>query len=99
MAQITQEKYDAIPWQEVESSNIIRVAYKPTGTDATSDQPIGELYIEFGSSEGRAYRYINVQQVLFDDLLHAASIGGFFARNIRGRYEHERLEVGDDEDA
>lgn len=102
MAKLTQAEYDAIPWQEVESSNIKRVAWKRTGRAgaliAGEDEPaaIGDVLIEFGSSEGRAYRYANVAETLYEDLVKSASVGSFFANNIRGRFEHERVEVDTD---
>jgi len=104
MATVTQAQYDELPWQEVESSNIARVAYVQSGHDATDPSvPIGTVYVEFASNGGeRAYAYANVAKALYDDLLKAASIGSFFAHNIRGsffahnirgRFEHERVEV------
>lgn len=97
MAKITKAEYDAMDWQDVESSNVARVAYKGTGKDAIEGHTIGELCVEFKTSPGRAYRYANVPELLHGDLLKSASIGGFFARNIRNRFEVEKLEADDDE--
>lgn len=94
MATVTQAQYDELPWQEVESSNIARVAWIKTGASALDANVfIGKLYVEFGSSEGRAYAYENVTEDIHADFLEAHSVGSFFAHNIRGCYEHERVEV------
>lgn len=96
---VTREEYETrLSWQPVESTHIARVAWQKTDTDATTGAPIGQVAVEFGSSPRRAYVYGNVPEALYRDLLSAGSAGGFFARNIRGRFEHERVEVEPDEE-
>lgn len=86
-------EYDALPWQEVESMNLRRVAWVQEGTEAE----LGTLWVEFRS--GRAYRYSNVEQDTLAKLLAAESIGRFFSVVIKGapdRYPFERVEPEDD---
>lgn len=102
---MTKDEYEAIPWQEVESSNVARVAFRGTGHgnaqaeggETLEKVPIGDLYVEFHTSPGRAYRYVNVPEALHDDLMGSASIGGFFTRNIRTRFEVQRIDSQPDE--
>lgn len=94
---VTEAGYEGIGWEDVESSNIRRVAWKQTGTDASEGFPVGQVCVEFGSSPGRAYRYENVPEALYRDLKGSESVGGFFARNIRGRFEAEKIEVEPDD--
>jgi hypothetical protein len=86
-------EYDALPWQDVESSNLRRVAWVQEGTEAE----LGTLWVEFKT--GRAYRYSNVEKATLDKLLAAESIGRFFSIVIKGapdRYACERVEPEDD---
>lgn len=94
---VTEAGYEAIAWEDVESSNIRRVAWNQTGTDAIEGFPVGQVCVEFGSSPGRAYRYGYVPEALYKDLLGSESVGGFFARNIRGRFDSEKIEIEPDE--
>ena len=67
-------------WQYVQSSNVDAIKYC---RDAS------ELYVRF--REGREYVYYDVDERVFQELLHAASVGKYHARNIKGRYKYLRL--------
>lgn len=42
---------------------------------------------------GRIYRYFRVPPERYDALRHAASIGAYLNREIKGRYDYERVET------
>jgi hypothetical protein len=50
-----------------------------------------ELEIEFSS--GGVYRYAGVPRDVYDDFIHAESLGSFVATRIRGAYEFTRLHI------
>lgn len=50
-----------------------------------------DLEIEFSS--GGIYRYAGVPERVYQDFIHAASLGSFVATNIRGAYEFTRLHI------
>ena len=66
--------------QPVQSSVIDAVGHDP----ATN-----VLEIEFGS--GETYRYFAVPASVYQEFLHAESLGAFFARRIRHTYAYEKL--------
>jgi len=66
--------------QPVSSSNIASVGYQSTS---------GTLEIEFLS--GGTYQYFDVPEQVHIDLVSASSIGGFFARNIKNRYQFQQV--------
>jgi KTSC domain len=66
-------------WRTVSSSNISQVAYDP---DAQT------LHIQF--SNGSVYRYSDVPQDEYEGLLSAASVGSYFADNIKNGYSYVR---------
>lgn len=93
---VTSEEYDELPFEAVESSNITRAAFVESGpSPANPAVTLGQLYVEFHGEPTRAYRYDNVPEALRGDLMHAASVGSFFANNIKGRFECERVEIED----
>jgi hypothetical protein len=63
----------------IDSSAIASVGY-----DAAKE----ELEVEFTS--GNVYRYFDVPQEVYQDLLQAPSKGRFFGSFIRGQYESAR---------
>lgn len=92
---ITSDEYDEIPFVDVESSNIARVAYVPVDEGPAEDATVrGTVYVEF-TGERRCYRYEPVPQALHEDMIGAESVGSFFAHNIRERFQCERVEVDD----
>lgn len=62
----------------VQSSNIAKVGF---------DNRI--LYIEFHT--GAIYSYEGVDEFTFAELLHAESIGSYFAKKIKNNYPFDRL--------
>ena len=46
------------------------------------------LLITFAS--GKVYRYDSVERSIFEELLRAPSAGGYFNRNVRGRFPCSR---------
>lgn len=63
----------------VKSSNIAAVGYD----DATNT-----LRIRF--SNGSEWDYVSVPKSIYESLLHAKSVGSYFAANIRGHYTGRR---------
>lgn len=61
--------------QTVTSSNIAKVGYDPEKK---------ELHIEFHN--GGVYVYSGVEASVYDNLMHAPSIGSFFYANIQRNY-------------
>lgn len=59
----------------VASSNIRSVGY---------DEARRVLEVEF--NQGRIYDYAEVPRDVYEALIHAASVGRYFAENIKGRY-------------
>lgn len=72
-------EYENVPWQDVESSNIRRVAWVQAGSEAE----LGTLWVEFHS--GKAYRYEQFERGQFDKLLAAESIGRWFNAFVKSR--------------
>ena len=67
-------------WTAVESSALQAAAY-------AADRAL--LYLLFRS--GAVYRYFDVPQWQYQEFLTADSKGRYFGRNIRGRFEYERM--------
>ncbi|MBI1213582.1 MAG: KTSC domain-containing protein [Alphaproteobacteria bacterium] len=61
-------------WTPVDSSNVAALAYDGTN-----------LGIEFHG--GRRYIYGRVPEELYEKLRHARSVGFFFAREIKGKFD------------
>lgn len=66
--------------QAVDSTNLASAGY---------DRDARVLEIEFRS--GVIYRYLAVQPEVFENLMSAASKGRFFVREIRGKYQFQRV--------
>ena len=75
-----QELLETYYQEYVISSNLDQAGY---------DDETESLDITFLS--GSKYRYFNVPQFIYDDLVNASSKGRYFWRNIRGVYEYQRL--------
>jgi len=63
----------------VVSSNIAEIGY---------DEASATLEVMF--SDGRVYQYFDVPQVVYEQLMHAPSVGQFFNAEIRGIYRFAR---------
>jgi|GEM_PF-2161370 hypothetical protein len=66
--------------QRVESSNIDIAGHEGT-----------TLYLQFKS--GIVYSYTDVPLPLYEELVSAPSVGQFFHRNIRGKFDYKPEEV------
>lgn len=64
----------------VSSSNLVSVGY---------DADTNTLEVEF--RENRVYRYAQVPQSAYDDLMNATSRGSHFSRHIRDKYPTKRI--------
>lgn len=65
---------------KVQSSNISEINY-----DAVSKL----LIVHF--IKGGVYSYKNVEESVFDDFVKSESVGSFFHKNIKSKYEFEKL--------
>lgn len=84
-----EEKIAALPWVEVESSNILGLAFAPTESfdlDRGESLAVGWLWVEFKS--GSVYAYKGVPMILYLALCRAKSVGKMHAALINGRYEY-----------
>lgn len=64
----------------VKSSNIGAVGY---------DYQSKTLEVEFNT--GAVYQYFEVPTSIYKDLVGAASVGSYFAENIKGKFEYEKV--------
>jgi KTSC domain len=65
----------AVERVSVASSNLVSVGY---------DERSEILEVEFKG--GRVYQYMNVPQIVYDQLMSASSQGSYFNANIRNNY-------------
>ena len=65
--------------RKVESSNLDAIGY---------DRDLKRLIVTF--KNGRTYRYQDVEESVFKDMLEADSKGKFFSMNIKGQYDFEK---------
>lgn len=97
MSNMTASAVEALPWTEVESSNVRRVAWVENGgaqsADGESTVTMGQLYVEFRGSAGRVYSYAGVREEQHAELLEADSIGGYLNGEIKPAHECERIDV------
>ena len=64
----------------VASSSLASVGYEPE-----------EAVLEIAFRSGGVYRYFDVPDEVYRDLLSARSHGSYFHENVRGRYEYRRV--------
>ena len=67
-------------WISVSSSNLNAVAY---------DKDLRSLFIRF--NDGREYRYFEVPEQEFNNLLNAFSHGKYFHNYIKKNYRYSRI--------
>lgn len=65
---------------KVKSSMISEIAY---------DKAAAVLHVKFPN--GTHYAYFEVAPSLYHEMKKAPSIGGFFAQNVRGRFQHRMV--------
>jgi hypothetical protein len=94
---MTATEVEALPWQEVESSNVARVAWVQSGEVGpfVKGKPphLGHLYVEFHGSVGRIYRYTAVRKEQHGELVEAESVGGYLNAEIKPAHNCTRIEV------
>lgn len=66
-----------LQWTHVDSSNVDSVAY---------DEETHTLAVQF--KNGGLYSYSDVELDIYTDLVHAESVGQYFARMVRNRYDY-----------
>ncbi|MBQ9459389.1 MAG: KTSC domain-containing protein [Oscillospiraceae bacterium] len=78
------ELSDYLTWETVASSAVSEAAYAPW--------PYEALGVRFVSSPGRTYVYYGVPYSVYDELIHADSVGRYFNAEIKGKYDFEKFE-------
>lgn len=92
--EMKRDEVEKLPWREVESSNVRRVAFGVRVHDEfIGECDVGELYVEFRGSPGRVYRYDGVSFEEHGALLEAESVGGYLNAEIKGSFESTRFDV------
>jgi hypothetical protein len=90
------EQIEALPWSDVESSNIARVAF------VAEPGQEGTLYVEFKGGQGsRTYTYEDVPLHVYENLLTADSVGRYFAHVVKARpdlYRVGKVEIDGEDD-
>lgn len=71
---------DTADLKEVQSSNLSHVGYSPDSR---------EMVVRFKS--GGTYKYSGVPPEAHSAFMAADSKGGHFAKNISGKYKHEKI--------
>lgn len=64
----------------VSSSNIASVGY---------DEETKVLEVEFHS--GAVYQYLNVEQIIYNDMIGSSSVGKYFIANVKDSYSFIRI--------
>ena len=66
-----------------------------TPVASTSVRSVGydreDEVLELAFQSGGVYRYFDVSQETYEELLHARSQGGYFHENVRGQYDYRRI--------
>ena len=75
---------DAFLWQPVESSALQEAAYSWLWQAAA---------VRFNSNPAAVYVYHDVPEDVYDQLVSADSVGGYYNQNIKGQYECERFDL------
>lgn len=84
VVQVPADELAALPWVDVTSSNVRRIAWVGEAYAA------GLLYVEFHGS-GHTYRYTAVPRQQYDELVAAASTGAYLAKQVIPRYNCMRV--------
>lgn len=86
---IQQDEYEAIPWVDVESSNLEKVAFRD---HVTLGPEKGHLYVQFRGG-GSFYQYLSVPKTLYVEMLSAESKGKFLHSRIKPEFGYLKYEV------
>ena len=68
---------DRVP---VQSSNVAEVGYDPT-----------TMTLEVAFRNGTVYQYFDIPEILYQELLHAESVGKFLNTQIKNNYRYVKL--------
>lgn len=63
----------------VTSSNVVSIGYDP-----------GSMTLEVEFRDGAIYQYFDVPEVVYQELMHASSIGQYMHNNIRNAYRYAK---------
>lgn len=77
-------RQDRVLFAYFDSSNIAAAAY---------NIDLSELYVAFKSAPNTLYTYSGVTQKVFLSMINAESVGSYFARNIKSKYEFYDEEI------
>jgi hypothetical protein len=77
---LIKQKENEMERKKIESSTINTIEYYPE---------IQLLEVEF--KRGISYRYFDVPEDIYSDLMKAPSIGSFFNKNISKQYVYEKI--------
>lgn len=81
----------ALPWERVESSNIVAVAFVENGKHNEHDEPLGDFFVEYVNNA--FYRYGDVAKDEADRVASAESVGRTMHRIVKGNYNYGRLAI------
>jgi hypothetical protein len=106
---MTTAQVAALPWKNVVSSNVLRLAWggdEPrrvplAGTDgeAWKSPPDDNLWVDFGTEGAPSvYRYASVPYSHFVACLEAESVGSMVHKIIKGKYRYDEVEIRNDAD-
>jgi hypothetical protein len=84
--EMTLEQLDVLDWEDVESSNVTRVAFV-VGTEKDA----GTLYVVFRHSF--VYAYYGVPRETFKGLTDAESVGSYFNDAVRPSHDCSRVRI------
>lgn len=71
-------------------TTVIRKTWEDSSLLSSSSWCQGDLTVTFKG--GQQYKYSNVSLEEFDNFVNAESGGQYFSREIRGKYETEKIE-------
>lgn len=73
---------ETVKWRDVNSSNIERVGWCNVGNTPC-------IVVAF--KDGRSYLYVNASRQRAIAMARAASVGRYFARKVKGKYDYMRI--------
>lgn len=91
----TPRQLASLPWQAVDSSNLLRLAFVPDESASYDGFGRGTVFAEFRSSKDgdRFYSYPSVYRARWQQLLAADSIGRFFNLTIKKYHAARRFDL------
>jgi hypothetical protein len=83
-----EKKKNSIPRSSVSSSNIYSVGY---------DISTRRLDVQFLNNPDFIYRYLDVEQEIYEEMIESSSVGRYYIKYIRGQYTCEKIEATEDD--